>query len=282
MHERKQTMFDRADAFVALPGGVGTLEELVEQMTWAQLNRHAKPILIVNIGGFWRPLLALFAHMHIEGFIREGFDLRYLVAERIEDVLPMLRAAAERRLGRARSRRTPSLLATCNGEAPQGRRHCVLSSWLFLRHRGAILANASSCGLARVQEEIHDETELGRGACRGAMRPDRGAGARAERGPAAAAAPTKLKPKTPTDASTVTVTVTNSRKADLVQLQAAESGSVSWKKVLGALKTGKQAPAKLPQGFNCRVDLHGTFADGQSMDASDVDVCAQKTLNLTD
>jgi uncharacterized protein (TIGR00730 family) len=97
MHERKQAMFDRADAFVALPGGVGTLEELVEQLTWAQLNRHMKPILIADIGGFWRPLLALFAHMRLEGFIREGFDMRYLVAERIEDVLPMLRAAAERR-----------------------------------------------------------------------------------------------------------------------------------------------------------------------------------------
>ena len=97
MHERKQAMFDRADAFVALPGGAGTLEELVEQLTWAQLNRHVKPILLADIGGFWRPLLALFAHMRINGFIREGFDLRYLVAERIEDVLPMLRAAAERR-----------------------------------------------------------------------------------------------------------------------------------------------------------------------------------------
>ena len=97
MHERKQAMFDRADAFVALPGGAGTLEELVEQLTWAQLNRHVKPILLADIGGFWRPLLALFAHMRLKGFIREGFDLRYLVAEQIEDVLPMLRAAAERR-----------------------------------------------------------------------------------------------------------------------------------------------------------------------------------------
>ncbi len=105
----------------------------------------------------------------------------------------------------------------------------------------------------------------------------------AEPAPAAAApAKPKPKPKTPAGAPTVTVTVTNSRKADLVQLQAAESGSAVWKKVLGAVKSGKQAPAKLPQGFNCRVDLHGTFADGQSMDASDVDVCAQKTLNLTD
>jgi len=98
----------------------------------------------------------------------------------------------------------------------------------------------------------------------------------------ATAAPAKLKPKTPADAPTVTVMVTNSRKADLVQLQAAESGSAVWKKVLGAVKSGKQAPAKLPQGFNCRVDLHGTFADGQSMDASDGDVWAQKTVNLTD
>jgi uncharacterized protein (TIGR00730 family) len=100
MHERKQAMFERADAFVALPGGIGTLEELVEQMTWAQLNRHAKPIVIVNIDGFWRPLLSLIAHMHVEGFIREGFELRYSVAERIDDVMPMLRAAAWRSVKR--------------------------------------------------------------------------------------------------------------------------------------------------------------------------------------
>ena len=96
MHERKRAMFERADAFVALPGGIGTLEELVEQMTWAQLNRHAKPILVADIGGFWRPLLALFAHMNQRGFIRQGFELRYLVAEKIDDVVPMLRAAEAR------------------------------------------------------------------------------------------------------------------------------------------------------------------------------------------
>jgi hypothetical protein len=103
----------------------------------------------------------------------------------------------------------------------------------------------------------------------------------------AAAIPTKLRPKTSEPKtsegrSSVTVMVTNARKADLVQLQATESGSVGWKKVLGALKSGNHAPAQLPHPFNCRVDLHGTFSDGQSMDASDVDVCAQKTLNLTD
>ncbi len=102
MHARKQTMFERADAFVALPGGVGTLEELVEQLTWAQLGRHTKPILIADLIGFWRPLIALFAHMNDAGFIRRGFGLRYLVAERIEDVAPMLREAAARRPGSGR------------------------------------------------------------------------------------------------------------------------------------------------------------------------------------
>jgi hypothetical protein len=99
----------------------------------------------------------------------------------------------------------------------------------------------------------------------------------------AAAAPMKSGPKPKTPAGgTVTVTVTNSRKADLVELQAAESGSANWTKVLGALKAGEKASAKVPRGNLCRVDLHGKFADGQSMDASDLDVCADKTVNLTD
>ena len=95
MHERKRTMFERADAFVALPGGLGTLEELVEQMTWAQLGRHKKPILVANINGFWDPLLALVDHMRALGLVpppARGVNL--LVAERIEDVLPKLREAA--------------------------------------------------------------------------------------------------------------------------------------------------------------------------------------------
>lgn len=96
MHSRKQKMFERADAFVALPGGIGTLEELVEQLTWSQLGRHAKPILILDVAGFWRPLLALLAHMRQHGFIRPGLELSYLVAERCEDVLPMLSDAVRR------------------------------------------------------------------------------------------------------------------------------------------------------------------------------------------
>ena len=95
MHTRKRMMFERADAFVALPGGVGTLEELVEQLTWVQLGRHRKPVLMADVGGFWRPLLSLFAHMRDSGFIRRDTEVHYLVSEKIEDIVPMLRKAAE-------------------------------------------------------------------------------------------------------------------------------------------------------------------------------------------
>jgi uncharacterized protein (TIGR00730 family) len=96
MHSRKRLMFEKADAFVALPGGIGTLEELVEQLTWVQLGRHTKPVILADIGGFWRPLLALLAHMRERRFIQAALEVRYMVAERIEDILPMLEAAAER------------------------------------------------------------------------------------------------------------------------------------------------------------------------------------------
>ena len=94
MHERKRLMFERSDAFVALPGGVGTLEELVEQLTWQQLGRHTKPILIADIDGFWEPLLVLLAHMRATQFIRPSLTVDILKAERVEDILPRLRAAA--------------------------------------------------------------------------------------------------------------------------------------------------------------------------------------------
>ncbi len=94
MHERKQTMFEMADAFVALPGGVGTLEEIVEQMTWAQLGRHRKPILLANIAGFWQPLCALLDHMKALEFIRGELSFDLLVADKVQDILPMLQNAA--------------------------------------------------------------------------------------------------------------------------------------------------------------------------------------------
>jgi uncharacterized protein (TIGR00730 family) len=96
MHERKRLMFERSDAFVALPGGIGTLEELVEQLTWQQLGRHAKPVLLANIDGFWEPLLNLLAHMRATQFIRSGLNIDVLKAERVDDILPRLRAAAAR------------------------------------------------------------------------------------------------------------------------------------------------------------------------------------------
>ncbi|MCZ8261490.1 MAG: TIGR00730 family Rossman fold protein [Beijerinckiaceae bacterium] len=94
MHERKRLMFEKADAFVALPGGIGTLEELVEQLTWAQLGQHNKPILLANIAGFWKPLLVLLAHMREFQFIRAGLEVQYLVAESVPEILPMLEQGA--------------------------------------------------------------------------------------------------------------------------------------------------------------------------------------------
>jgi uncharacterized protein (TIGR00730 family) len=87
MHERKMTMFERSDGFVALPGGLGTLEELVEISTWAQLDRHAKPIIICDIDDYWAPLLTLIDHMRAEKFIREGLELRFDVVKSPKEVV---------------------------------------------------------------------------------------------------------------------------------------------------------------------------------------------------
>lgn len=94
MHERKRMMFEHSDAFIALPGGIGTLEELTEQLTWVQLERHTKPVVLADIAGFWQPLLLLFAHMRAQNFIQPPFEVRYLVAEKVEDILPMIETAA--------------------------------------------------------------------------------------------------------------------------------------------------------------------------------------------
>jgi uncharacterized protein (TIGR00730 family) len=94
MHERKWVMFERADAFVALPGGIGTLEELVEQLTWAQLGRHKKPILILNVARFWDPLCVLLEQMEKLDFIRANLPVNLLVAEEVEEILPKLEEAA--------------------------------------------------------------------------------------------------------------------------------------------------------------------------------------------
>jgi hypothetical protein len=95
----------------------------------------------------------------------------------------------------------------------------------------------------------------------------------------AAAEPMKSRPKMPAG-GIVTVKVTNWRQADLVEMQVAESGSANWKKVLGALKAGQWAWAKVPQGRNCHVDLRGKYADGKSADLSNFDICSDKAVDL--
>lgn len=92
MHERKQLMFDHASAFVALPGGIGTLEELVEQLTWSQLGRHTKPIVVANIASFWTPFLNLLSHMRGETFIRPGLEVGFTVVDDATEIVPAILA----------------------------------------------------------------------------------------------------------------------------------------------------------------------------------------------
>ncbi|MCW5695302.1 MAG: TIGR00730 family Rossman fold protein [Bauldia sp.] len=100
MHQRKRLMFDRSDAFVALPGGIGTLEETVEMMTWAQLGQHAKPVVLANIKGFWDPLTTLLRHMEAQGFVRKPFlggapaEL-YTVVSEVAAILPTVARLVE-------------------------------------------------------------------------------------------------------------------------------------------------------------------------------------------
>src|SRR5512144_888972 len=94
MHDRKQTMFERSDAFVALPGGIGTLEELVEQLTWSQLGQHRKPIVVANVQGFWTPFLDLLQHMRQAEFIRNGLEVNFGAVDTAAEIVPAVIAAA--------------------------------------------------------------------------------------------------------------------------------------------------------------------------------------------
>ncbi|MDX8494504.1 TIGR00730 family Rossman fold protein [Mesorhizobium captivum] len=93
MHERKHRMFEKSDAFVALPGGIGTVEEIVEIMTWAQLGHHRKPIVFANIKGFWDPMLALIEHMSDEGFIHTAHRVKPLVVNDPEAIVATIMVA---------------------------------------------------------------------------------------------------------------------------------------------------------------------------------------------
>lgn len=94
MHERKHRMFDEADAFVTLPGGIGTLEEVVEVLTWAQLGRHDKPIVLANFNGFWNPLTDLIDHMRRTEFVHTGHRVKPLVINDVEDIVSRIATAS--------------------------------------------------------------------------------------------------------------------------------------------------------------------------------------------
>jgi uncharacterized protein (TIGR00730 family) len=93
MHERKHLLFSHADAIVTLPGGIGTLEEIVEVMTWAQLGRHEKPMVLANIKGFWNPYIALLDHMKAEGFLHTADKIRPIVVDCADEILPAVEAS---------------------------------------------------------------------------------------------------------------------------------------------------------------------------------------------
>jgi uncharacterized protein (TIGR00730 family) len=104
MHARKMAMFKRADAFVVLPGGPGTLDEFFEVLTWRQLRFHDKPIVLVESGGYWKPLLGLVEWIIKSGYARASFRRLFKVVATVDDVLPALKAAPRPRL-KARPKR---------------------------------------------------------------------------------------------------------------------------------------------------------------------------------
>jgi uncharacterized protein (TIGR00730 family) len=94
MSERKLLMGDLADAFLALPGGIGTMDELFEAWTWTQLGLHRKPCALLNLDGYYDPLIAFLDHAVAEGFLEPRYRAALLVATRLENALEQLAAAA--------------------------------------------------------------------------------------------------------------------------------------------------------------------------------------------
>jgi len=90
MHERKMMMFEAADAFAILPGAIGTLEEVIELLSWRRLGLHAKPICFLNLGGFWDPLFQLFEHILQQGLLPEEFREIWRSVDKVEELLPAL------------------------------------------------------------------------------------------------------------------------------------------------------------------------------------------------
>lgn len=94
MHERKQIMFEQSDAFAILPGGIGTLEEIVELMSWRRLELHRKPMVFLNLGGFWDPLFTLIDHTIEQNLTPGWFRETWRSVTTVNDILPAMRASA--------------------------------------------------------------------------------------------------------------------------------------------------------------------------------------------
>ncbi|MCJ8156225.1 TIGR00730 family Rossman fold protein [Sphingomonas sp. LaA6.9] len=90
MHDRKALMAERADGFIALPGGIGTMEELFEVWTWGQLGYHPKPCALINVGGYYDPLIAFLDNMVVQGFLTQDHREMLIVAESVADLIDLL------------------------------------------------------------------------------------------------------------------------------------------------------------------------------------------------
>jgi uncharacterized protein (TIGR00730 family) len=93
MHERKTIMYDQSDAFVVAPGGVGTLEEVVEVLSWKRLDLHSKPVIFLNLNGFWDSFFALMKHSVDEGMTPASFLDGWVVCDTVEDAVATMQAA---------------------------------------------------------------------------------------------------------------------------------------------------------------------------------------------
>lgn len=93
MHERKTIMYDQSDAFVVAPGGVGTLEEVIEVLSWKRLDLHSKPVIFLNLNGFWEPLLAVMDHSIASGMTPESFRQAWVVCDTVEAAIEAMKAA---------------------------------------------------------------------------------------------------------------------------------------------------------------------------------------------
>ena len=95
MHERKQLMYDQSDAFVVAPGGIGTLEEVVELLSWTRLDLHHKPVVFLNLNGFWNGFFDLMKHSVAEGMTPPSFLDAWTVAETVEEAMAQVQAGGD-------------------------------------------------------------------------------------------------------------------------------------------------------------------------------------------